>query len=312
LTAPFLTEIWQGVVSGPGLYLGVPAARYHLDPCPEPSLSASVAKIAFNRSLKHAKAAHPRLRDPDFPEDDDTEERSRPWYMEVGSACHTLVLGRGEEPVEIKVPNFRKKDAQEQRDLARAQGKIPLITKHYDIAHRMAAVARPVVENLLGAEFLAESMVCSEEKGMWRRSLLDAASFDLRNICDLKTTSLEMSPQQAARTVNRANNAFQAAYYIRNADNIDPSGMGRRRFLFAYIETEYPYEMSVVYPDEALMTKADAEVNAACIIWDRAMRTGVWPGYSREPFPIAPENWMMRQFEDRMLMDDTLKEDEHG
>jgi hypothetical protein len=304
----FKAAIWEGVVDGPGLYLGTPEERYFADPCPDPSLNASVAKIAYEKCLSKAKAAHPRLRDPDYPEDADEDDAtpSVPWYVDVGSAVHSLALRAGKPVVQVRAKNWRKGDEKELRAALRAERKIPLLTKHYDLAHRMAGRLQPVLINLLGQDFAAEAMACSQsEYGWWMRSLMDASSTDLRSIVDLKCTALDMSPRAAGRTMNRNGNTFQSSFYQRNLDQLDPGSMGRRRFTFAFIEFEYPHEIAMVHPDEALKTVGDGEVAAAMRLWDRAMRTGEWPGYPTESQPVSPENWKMRDFEDREMMEST-------
>lgn len=305
----FYVAAWEGVVPEPGLYLGTPAERYHEDPCPEPSLSASVAKVAYDTCLNKARAAHPRLRQPDYPEEPFTEDRSPPWYMDVGSAVHSLALRSGAPVVCIDAPNWRKKDTQELRDQWRNDGAIPLLTKHYDIAQRMALRLQPVLYDLMGVDFAAEAMACSRsEYGWWQRSLLDGVATDLGAIVELKTTSMSVAPRQIARTINRNANHFQASFYLKNLDRLDPPGTGKRRYHWVHQEVEYPHEISVSHPDPALMTAGDEMVEAAMKLWHKAMTTGIWDGYPRVSQPIAPENWMLRELEDRLMMDEELQD----
>ena len=48
------------MINTPGIY-EIPATEYHADPCPEPSLSASVARTLIDRSPLHAWMKHPKL-----------------------------------------------------------------------------------------------------------------------------------------------------------------------------------------------------------------------------------------------------------
>ncbi|MBB2961877.1 hypothetical protein [Methylobacterium sp. R2-1] len=57
---PAILDHGEGPVPGPCLDR-MPAALYHADLCPEPSLSSSVGKLIVGRSPKHARAAHPWL-----------------------------------------------------------------------------------------------------------------------------------------------------------------------------------------------------------------------------------------------------------
>src|SRR5690348_15257594 len=71
-----------------GLHYNISANDYHADPCPEPSLTQSIAKLIL-RSPAHARVAHPRL-NPDQPERDGRR-------YDVGNIAHRLLLGRGRE-----------------------------------------------------------------------------------------------------------------------------------------------------------------------------------------------------------------------
>lgn len=309
----FLVAQWEGVVPEPGLYLGTPEERYHADPAPEPSLSASVAKIGFTKAMSKARAAHPRLRLPDYPGEDEGDEggRSPTWYMDVGSAVHSLALRSGKTIEHFEVEHWRKKDDQQRRALSRFEGRIPLKTAHYDIACRMAVKLQPILFDLMGKDFAAEAMACSkdDEHGFWVRSLLDGTSTDLRQIVEVKTTQMDANPRAAQRTVNRNGNQFQASFYLRNLDNLDPTGIGRRRYNWLYQEFEYPYEVAILHPDPALLSAGDEEVAAAMKLWDRALKTGNWPGYPRESIPVGPENFMLRDLEERLLMVDEELQD---
>jgi hypothetical protein len=307
----FLVAKWEGVVPEPGLYLGTPEERYHLDPCPDPSLSAGVAKIAFEKSLSKAQAAHPRLRLPDYPEDEeDEEERSPPWYMDVGAAVHSLALRSG-RPVECSpYRDWRTKDAKQYRAECRNERRIPLVPKYYDMAQRMAAKLQPRLTNLMGSDFAAEAMACSRDQkyDYWVRSLFDGTSVDLRQVVELKTTAQDASPAAAQRTVNRNGNHFQSQFYLRNLDNLDPGGMGKRRYNWVFQEFSYPYEIAILHPDPALMSAGDTKVEAAMFLWNKALHADEWPGYPRESLSVGPEPWMLRDLEERMMMDEELQD----
>ena len=306
----FLVAKWEGVVPEPGLYLGTPEERYHMDPCPDPSLSASVAKIAFDKCMSKAQAAHPRLRLPDYPEEEVEEDRSPAWYMEVGSAVHSLALRSGQEVECAPYQNWRTKDAQQYRAECRARRVILLTPKRYDMAQRMAAKLQPKLINLMGSDFAAEAMTCAKDSkyGWWTRSLSDGVSTDLRQIVEVKTTGQDASPAAAQRTVNRNGNIFQAQFHQRTLDSLDPAGVGRRRYNWVFQEFDYPYEVCLLHPDPALMSAGDTKVEAACFLWDKALKSGRWPGYPEESQSVGPEPWMLRDLEERMMMDEELQD----
>ena len=301
--------LWRGKVDGPGLYLGTPEADYHADPCPEPSLSSHVGKLALNKSLFHAKAAHPRLTPP--PEDIDEEEAPKTNYArDIGSAAHSLAFGIGAEVEEIKVKAFTTRESRILRDEARIAGKIPLKSAHYRIAQDMANIARPVILDLLKGSLVAEAMLTWQERGLWRRGLIDRMSADALTIIDYKTTSASAEPTEASTALYANDYQFQEAFYRRGLDILHPEGAGRRRFWFFYQEQEPPHAFSLIETDEAGRTMGEEQVSAACALWDRAMRSGHWPGYPAGPFTASPKPWLLSRWAERMATDETLNPQE--
>jgi hypothetical protein len=192
----FPAAIFDGRITEPGLYLGVPDAVYHKDPCPEPSLSSHVGQIALKLSMMHAKAAHPRLAEVDLEADDD-EDDDKPApgkHLIIGAAAHSLMLQVGAPVVEVHVKNFKTKDAREFRKAILADGGLPLKTKDYRVAKRMAEIARPIFEAEFGGEFIAEAMLAWKENGLWRRGLVDGVSPDLMMAGDYKTCGRPCPP----------------------------------------------------------------------------------------------------------------------
>jgi len=89
-------------ISAPGIY-AIPAAQYHGDPAPEPSISASLIRMLLEASPLHAWRAHPRLGN--CGEDRKTAE------SDCGTAAHALLL-EGRDIVDvIDAPDWRTKVA---------------------------------------------------------------------------------------------------------------------------------------------------------------------------------------------------------
>jgi hypothetical protein len=300
----FRAAIWSGAITGPGLYLGVPEDVYHSDPCPAPALSSSIGKVALVRSLAHAKAKHPRLSVVES--DEDEAEEKYVAAREIGKAAHAFAFGVGAEVVEIEAKAFTTKAAREERDAAMARGAIPLKTKDFRRAKRMAEIARPVIADLLGGSKVAEAMLAWEEGGFWRRGLIDRMTPDARVIVDFKTTARSAAPPEAEALLYSCNYHFQEAFYRRGLDILDPLGAGRRRFFFVVQEQEPPFEICVPEVSEAGRSLADEQVEMACAIWDRAMATGEFPGYPRKPFSASPAPWLLSRWENRVMTDETL------
>lgn len=303
-------SLWTGAVEAPGLYLGTPMEAYRADPCPAPSLNASVARLALFRSPLHAKVAHPRLVEP-VEDDEDETEKVVTIAMDIGSAAHALAFGVGEEIATFYSPNWKKKADQEAKKEARAAGQIPLLNKHYKRAKAMADISGPVINSLLEGSLVAEAMLVWQERGgLWRRGLIDRMRADARIVLDYKTTQLIASPAEARGVVYSSGHYFQEAFYRRGLDVLDPDGRGRRRFVFLYQEQEPPFTLTVIETDEAGRSWGEEQVEAACNIWDRALVTGEWPGYPLGPHIASPPPWLLDRWARRAEVDETLNQTE--
>lgn len=295
----------EPVVDGPGIYLGVPMDVYRADPCPEPSLNASVAWDCLRKSLAHGAAAHPKISPPEPDEDEDEPANKR--HIDIGSAAHALAFGVGQEICLIHAPNWKGKASQEARKAAYAANEIPLIPKEYRRAKAMAATAKPVIDGLLDGSVVAEAMIVwRDEHGFWYRGMIDRMRPDARVIIDYKTTTQVQSPEQAQGLVYSSKSYFQEGFYRWGLDTLDPDGRGRRRFWFLYQEQSPPHCACLVETSEAGRTLAEEQVEAACNLWRRGMLDKAWPGWPLGPHIASPPAWLLTQWEARMMVDETL------
>jgi hypothetical protein len=265
-------------IDRPGVYENFPEAVYHADPCPEPSLSSSIAKEIVNRSPLHAMIKHPRLGTPEIKEPNRTRD--------IGSAVHVLTLGRGARIVSIDADAYRKDPVKEQRDAAYAAGHIPLLNPDLEAAHEMAKIVRPVILSYLPKGFRPELVLAWQQESIWLRTMVDAT--DMRVVVDLKTTASECDPESVRRRFNDDANDIQAAFIERGLDALDPGNRGRRRFVFIYQEQAPPYAVTPLLVSEASLTVARHSVDYAVSTWAACLQSGAWPGYGAtmsEPTP---------------------------
>ncbi len=293
------SRIWDGEFRGPGLYLGVPMDVYRADPCPAPSLNASVAWTCLQECLAHGKADHPKLTD---------EEPASPTRaMDIGSAAHALAFGVGAGIALIHAPNWKKKADQAAKKAAWAAGEIPLLPKEYRRAKRMAAIAAPIIQDKLDGSVVAEAMIVSQDdQGFWYRALVDRMRADARVMLDYKTSGMSVAPEEAKRMVYSTKAYFQEGFQRRILDRIDPDGRGRRKFWFLYQGQKPPHSPCLVETSEAGRTIADDQVSAAINLWKPALVTGEFPGYDIGPHVASPPDWMMKRWIDREQSDDTI------
>jgi hypothetical protein len=281
-----------------GLHYGVEADDYYADPCEEPSLTQSIAKIMLRQSPAHARLAHPRL-------NPGKEERD-PTKYDIGHIAHRLLLGRGREVEIIDAKDWRTKGAKEAREVAREAGRLGVLSQDWDRASDMTgAVLAQLRERGYGPDWegldvercaevvaIARSTTFSK-KPIWLRCMIDWLP-SLTRPWDLKTTARSAAPDELWRHLVDADWPIQAAMHERILDHLDPGGAGRRGHRFVVVENSPPYAMSIVRMSEAHMTIGRAQLDRAEAIWTSCMAADRWPAY-----PLVDQNpeypaWRMK------------------
>ena len=305
------------MISEPGIY-AITAEEYHSDPCPQPSLSSSIARILIQDSPRHARAAHPRL-NPNWVEPDSQR------HLDLGSLCHALMLegedkahiitatkseGSGKNKVDTGEPvtDYKTKAAQVERDEARARGLYPVLAHEMPEIHAMMRAAREqVLESEVPDAFTngkpEQTLIWQEFNGVWCRARLDWLMSEKPVILDYKTGKASARPSDVCSRAAKAGWCMQASFYKRGFRAVfgRPAPPPYRlpqyvlstgeeivfdrdvdpRFIFVVQENFAPFALSLmeVSPsDEAL---ADAQVESAIRIFGACLESGVWPGYAR-------------------------------
>lgn len=288
-------------ITAPGLYRDFPETDYHADPCPDPSLSRSIAKIIARKSPRHAFVAHPRL-NPDY------GKKARSDVFDLGTACHTAVLNKGQGIVPAPFDDWRTNAAKEFREQARARGVVPLLTEQYDRVDTMRdAIMAQLPEHGLShlfdhAKGDSEVMAaCIDPVAGWSRILIDWLTADLE-IWDLKTTDIDLSWEDGSigRYCSSQGFEWQHAFYERTMLNLYPEMEGRLKFRFLICEVKPPFQIyPVELPNDALAKGRDA-VAKACAKWASAKKDGTWPravtGVRRVDYP----DWAVAEFLDEV------------
>lgn len=289
-------------IDKPGIYRDFPTADYFADPCPEPSLSQSVAKILLDQSPLHAYQAHPRLNVPTG-EEDDAESYDK--AKAIGNAAHALMLDRGKTMAVGEFKDWRKKEAQEFKAAALAAGQEPILRKHFETAGLMVDAAIEQLCKIHGCKNAftagdAEVVIASCEDGIWLRSMLDWLSPDLREVWDYKTSGMSASPYATGKLMASAGWHIQAAMHERILDALDPAGAGRRRFYYVAQENEEPFALTVNEIGEAALTIGRKQIDYAVKSWAHCLTKHDWPAYPmriiRPELPGWAENgWLNRE-----------------
>jgi hypothetical protein len=252
--------------------LTVDAHQYHADElADQPTLSSSIAKLLVEASPAHARAAHPKL-NPSY-------ERRTEDKFEFGIAAHQLLL-EGESAIEVCVfDNWLTKAAKEQRDQARAYGRIPVLAKDADRLEEFATeVRRQLAESGLNpvpfTDGEPEQTMVWDEDGVLCRARIDwlHTNGDVR---DLKTTS-RYAPGWDRGPLFDNGCDIQAALYMRGLRKL----LGRDpEWTWIVAETKPPYGVMVYKLTAPVRALGDSKLDVALAKWKACLETGRWPGY---------------------------------
>lgn len=284
-------------ISQPGFYVGVGADAYHADPCPEPSLSSSLAKVLLTESPLKARVKHPRL----SPGNVDEEEADP--KFDLGTVCHALLLEGVDLMEVVDAKDWRTNAAKEKRAAARAAGKIAVLTHQSENVNRMLAVA---------LEFISQSEIASSwddaesevvgiarEGDVWLRCMFDRITRDRTFIMDYKTTGSGVDPVSFGRTMQSLGYPVQEAMYRRIARDL--GGVEAPRFVFLAQSDERPFECALYGCTPAMQEIADAEVERAIQTWRGCVTTGNWPSHGGRVHWLDPAPWMLKAHEQRII-----------
>ena len=286
---------------------GLPIGDYYLDRLGDdgpPSLSASIAKILVSRTPEHARLAHPRLQtaeDADADEEEETASQSR------GTLIHRLVLGQGGDIVIIDADDYRKKVAQEARDAAKAEGKIPLLRGKADALNRAAERIRRRLRENYGITLDGESECpilwterASDGTLVRCKAMVDHLWEDRGAGLDLKTLA-DASPDSCGRQAADFGHALQAAAYRSAIERLSPANVGRVDFAFAFAEVRAPNIVTVAELDGQHLDMGVQQWRYAVDLWAQCMRTGKWPAYyERQRTRLAAKLWVLNAWAERV------------
>jgi len=256
------------VILTAGIHRGVSHDYYHLDPCPEPSLSSHMAGILLGKSPQHAWRAHHRLGAKVKSKASDAKD--------AGTIRHRLIYGVGPEIVEVDANDWRKKDAQEARDSARARGAVPILSRQLREAEDEASViidGFPVPLNECDVELTLVWL--DEETGIWCRARIDSWHPSSSTIYDLKSCENMVAAASGAQCI-RFGYDIQAAAYIEAMEACIPSLAGRVQFRFHFAEpgiTPCTPELS-----GELLELGRRKWSRAKELWAQCLKSGQWPG----------------------------------
>ncbi len=267
----------------PGLYPDIPESVYHGDPN---SLSSTGVR-------QLVKAGGPAKFNGAVREDNDD--------FDLGTAAHTLLLGTGAGIEVVDAKTWQSAAAKAAKAKARTEGKVPLLTKQYDVVKAMvdAALKQPEVAELFpGApEGVAEMSAYAMDPETWvmLRARFDYIVFgpDRRvRVRDYKT-SKDASPRGFARSAVDYGYYVQAAHYWRVLEAL---GYVVDEFILLAQEKTPPYLTSLHEFDRSALEAGDRIVTAGARIFAACRETGIWPGYGDQTNVMSLPSWAGREW----------------
>ena len=277
------------MINTPGIY-AIPATEYHSDPCPEPSLSASVARTLIDRSPLHAWMQHPKL--------GGQQEEKPAARLSLGSAAHSVILqGDWDSIGFIDADSYRTKAARDQRDYIVAAGGTPLLEKDRPTIEAMVAEFERSGIDRRGFEtertLIWQDKATESAPTIWCRSRVDLLGHRL--ILDLKTTAVPATPERWGRTL-LWDYAMQCGFYRRGWKALNGGTPPAFRFLVQ--ETTPPYSVAQFSFDGAGLDYADYLAEQAVWKWSECIKAQSWPSYAAGVNVMEAPYWVRERLEE--------------
>lgn len=279
----------------------VPLSVYLADPCPTPSLRSTLVRTLLKQSPGHAREHHPRL----VPNPLEEEHSD---LLAMGSIAHSVILEGKDVAKVLDFADWRTNASKEAATAARAEGKIPVLRKHWHDIERMCEGLRRELDlhpdgRAMFKDGVAERVLTwQEDNGVWCRARLDYLRD--REIDDLKITrtSAAFDKLDWRYSLERDGWAIQAAFYMRGLRRIL-----RREplFRFCVLECYRPYALTISDLAPSALWLANDMVDKAVAIWGRCLESGDFPCYTRRTasiaLPASSENaWVSRDYDEEV------------
>lgn len=268
----------------PGIYPGVKNADYHKDP----ALGSTSLKTLATRTPAHYQydLTHPKFSD----------------AFDLGTVVHSLILEGDDSVMRVcPFPAWTTKAAKDARDEARADGKIPLLTKDWlQVLNMRDAVMSQAIAHAAFTGHKAEQSVFWEEDGLMLKCRPDA--WQPGSLIDLKTAR-SADPNEFGKTAHEFGYHQSAAHYI---DGVKAATGEELPFHFVLVEKTEPYLVSVVELDWEAIDLGRALNDRAKRIYRECAESGNWPGYPAAE-PISLPTYAVYQTEDLLGIDNDLE-----
>ena len=268
------------------------------------ALSSGVAHTILSASPMHAKFAQ-------------INERTATSEMDIGTFAHAMLLEGGTDAlVIVDADDWRTKAAKEQRDAARAEGKLPILAHKLEAVEAMVKAARLYVAGSELSGIFSEGQ--PEVTMVWTETtddgevLCKARADYLRNdrrIClSYKTTAGSANPDMWIRA-QLPNYDLATAFYARGVLAVCPD-VEETRVVHLVQEQSSPYACSLIALSPALEDLAERKLDRALGIWAQCQATGQYPAYPTRICYAEPKSWQLQEFDEQEANREQLSADE--
>lgn len=275
---------------GVGLHYGIPAARYHGDPCPTPSLSSGVARTLLSQSPAAAYREHPRL---------GGKKESATKCMNTGALVHSMLAGNNGDFEIGNFDSFRSGAAKAWRDGVIASGRNAVLEHELTDARAIVASLRANVCNggISNDPFAphgkSEVTVVWQEGETYCRALIDRMLIDVNgcvDVWDWKVTS-DISDETIQKHVARFGYHIQECFYRRGLIAALSPRAPSISWTFAFVLDVEPYTVRRVCLSEEYRGLGNLEVGKAIRLWQKCMAANDWPDGSEQTLRLDPKPW---------------------
>ncbi len=275
---------------------GLPAVDYHADKLFGPTLSSSLAKLLWKKTPAHVFTAHPVL-NPDF-------ERVENGRFDLGTAAHHVLL-EGDTGIiyVIDAPDWRKAAAKLERDAARADGLLPLLTKQADAVRAMVGVAQQYIrgtrlEWLLEPGAIVEGSMFANYKGARLRGRVDAMSPDRSIQLDYKTAAGADVPTFSRGVFNLGYDIQAAMYSLLNGLTGGPE---LSDWYWLAQEVEPPFACQIFGASGTVLSFGEQKLEYCVQQFVACLDSGVWPSYPADVAFPEPPPWDIAELEAKLV-----------
>lgn len=292
-----------------GIHTDIAAADYHADPCEEPSLSSSLAKIILRQTPRHAWQEHPRL-NPELEQTDDGK-------FDLGSVAHEIILGKGGGFDVLDFDSWSTKDAKKARAASREIGRTPILKDQHESALAMSKAINerlleiPECRDIFDEDARGFVNGNAETVLIWRdiggplcRAMIDWWGPTELEVWDLKTTAAGLSDSALKRTIINLGYDLSAGFYRRGLHALRPGLLGRLKWRWIFVEAAAPFECRVIEADAMTLEIGDRKAALAITKWHKCTEANEWPGYPARVDRLEYPEWAYGQWIDHEAGDD--------